>query len=122
MSKCPACGYDNPLPPKWLDRLTSIFRKKKPVEAPKNKGCGGGCGSCGDSGTTLADLKSGESGVVDCLKTSDADALDKMMAMSVYPGMRLSVIQASPSCVFQIGRSRFAVDKELAAVVGIKKD
>ena len=43
-----------------------------------------------------------------------------MIAMGVLPNTRILLIQKFPSYVFQIGKSQFAIDKELAGNVYVR--
>lgn len=68
----------------------------------------------------LSELPSGRKGKVSYLHTKDKEAINRLMAMGILPGVSLAVIQASPSCVIQIGHSQFALDKELAERVHVR--
>lgn len=69
----------------------------------------------------LSELKKNESGRVAHIQTSDAGILNKIMAMGILPGLYIKLIQRFPSFVFQIGESRFAVDKELAERIAVRR-
>ena len=49
--------------------------------------------------------------------TNDSAKLKKLMAMSIFPGMEVTLIQKFPSYVFQIGYSQFVVDRKLAECI-----
>jgi len=68
----------------------------------------------------LADLKKGQGGTVVRVLTVDRDILKKYAAMGIFPGVGIKLIQRSPSFLFQIGRSQFAVDKALASKIEIE--
>lgn len=70
----------------------------------------------------LSDMKENDSGVVAYLHTADREALHKLLAIGVLPHTGITLVQRSPTIVFQIGRSQFAVDKELAAAVFVRQD
>ena len=55
-----------------------------------------------------------QKGFVAYIRTRDGARLQKLTAMGVLPGMPIMMIQKSPSYVFQLGRTQFAVDRELA--------
>ena len=42
------------------------------------------------------------------------------MAMGILPGAPISLIQSFPSYVFQIRRTQFAVDKEIADAIYVR--
>ena len=69
----------------------------------------------------LSELEPGESGVIAYLHTDDKDALQKLLAMGALPGTEITLCQSTPSIVFEIGRSQFAVDEELASRVHIRR-
>ncbi len=63
---------------------------------------------------SLCELKAGQAATVVDVDTRNQALWRKVMAMGVFPGTRLIVTQTFPSCVFQLGQSQFAVDKNLA--------
>ncbi len=69
---------------------------------------------------TVAELKIGQKGSIAYLHSHDRSRIQKLMAMGVCPGASLHLIQRRPSFVFQIGRSQFAVDEELARSIYIR--
>ena len=69
---------------------------------------------------SLASLTARQKGKVAYIHTKDQKKLQKLMAMSVLPGLSISLLQTFPSYVFQIGQSQFAIDKELAESIYIR--
>jgi DtxR family transcriptional regulator, Mn-dependent transcriptional regulator len=69
----------------------------------------------------LSELPAGSGGKVAYLRTQDRDKLQKLMAMGVLPGTTIRVIQRSPSHVFSLGRSQFAVDRPLAESIFVRR-
>jgi len=69
----------------------------------------------------LTELKVGESGKVAYLHTQDKAALKKLIAIGALPGIKVKLIQKSPSFVFEVGNSQFAVDKEMASQIYINR-
>jgi DtxR family transcriptional regulator, Mn-dependent transcriptional regulator len=67
--------------------------------------------------TPLCDGRPGAEGTVVYLATRNKREVQKMMAMGILPGTPIQLIQRSPSYVFQIAYSQFAVDQRLAAVI-----
>jgi len=66
-------------------------------------------------------LAVGEEGRVAYLSTSAEDDLQKFLSMGVHPGDRLTLVRKSPTVVFRCGHSQFAVDRELAAQVYVRR-
>ena len=69
---------------------------------------------------SLASLSAKQKGKVAYIQTRDPKRLQKLMAMSVLPGMSIRLLQTFPSYVFQIGQSQFAIDKELAEGIYVR--
>ena len=68
----------------------------------------------------MSDLRKGDGGKVVRVLTIDKETLKKFAAMGIFPGVAVKLIQRSPSFVFQVGRSQFAVDKTLASRIEIE--
>lgn len=62
----------------------------------------------------LSELRKGQRGEIAYIHTADRKMLKKIMAMGALPGLSITLNQRFPSYVFQIGESRFAVDKNVA--------
>ena len=62
----------------------------------------------------LTDLAKNKNATVAYIKTQEKSALQKMIAMGILPNVKIKVLQKFPSYVLQMGKSQFAVDKELA--------
>lgn len=65
----------------------------------------------------LASVKRGNSGTVAALKTKDEMILHKLMAMGISPGMPILLEQRFPSYIIKVGRTRAALDQEMAKVI-----
>lgn len=68
----------------------------------------------------MTKLSVNQKGKVENITTHDHGKLRKIMAMGIFPGMTVTLIQKFPSYVFQVGQSQFAIDKELASCVYVK--
>lgn len=68
----------------------------------------------------LRDMVARDRGTIAYLATNDEGRLHKLMAMGALPGLRIAMIRKSPSYVFQVGQSQFAVDKELAEGIYVR--
>jgi Fe2+ transport system protein FeoA len=67
----------------------------------------------------LTKLKIGEQGRIAMLKTNDSHTINKLMALGVYPGLPIKLVQKSPSYVFQIGFTQIATDSEFAGEIQV---
>lgn len=54
------------------------------------------------------------------LHAPDRNMLQKLIAIGALPNTEITLIQRFPSYVFQIGKSQFAVDKELASCIYVR--
>jgi DtxR family Mn-dependent transcriptional regulator len=70
---------------------------------------------------SLSDLKPGERGTVSCLQHPSDQAVWKLAAMGVLPGVELNVVQHYPACIFRIGHAEFAVDAHMAGYVRVHR-
>ncbi|MBU5292868.1 ferrous iron transport protein A [Anaerosalibacter bizertensis] len=68
----------------------------------------------------LANLEKGFEGTIVEIKTDRDDIIRKLMAMGVFPGSSVKVIQTFPSYVFQVGYTQVAVDKEIARTIVVE--
>jgi DtxR family Mn-dependent transcriptional regulator len=68
----------------------------------------------------LTDLGKHRKAEVSYLQTQNRNALKKFIAMGVLPKTRVSIIQRFPSYVLQVGKSQFAIDRELAGNVYVR--
>ena len=68
----------------------------------------------------LTELRKNINVKVSYLQTRNRSALQKMIAMGILPDTKISLIQKFPSYVLQIGKSQFAIDKELAGNVYVR--
>lgn len=65
-------------------------------------------------------MKAGQKGRVGYIHTGNDKKLQKLMAMGVLPGMKISLLHKTPSYVFQIGHTQVAVDKEMASDIYVR--
>lgn len=98
-----------PLEPAWCASLKIFFKKfslkkKYPQQSlPKNH--------------SLLFLANGQKAKVTSLNTEDQEKLLKLMAIGIFPGRDITLIQKFPSYVFQLGHSQFAIDQDLAQII-----
>jgi DtxR family Mn-dependent transcriptional regulator len=70
--------------------------------------------------SSLSELKPGQGGEVAYVQMSDSGRLQKLMAMGVLPGGKITLLRRSPSFVFECGYSQFAVDEEIAGAIFVR--
>ncbi|MDF1562734.1 MAG: FeoA family protein [Deltaproteobacteria bacterium] len=70
---------------------------------------------------SLASLRPGTRGLVTALEEGSGDAVAKLLALGVVPGMQLALESVGPAVVFRIGHARFAVDRALAGAIRVQR-
>ncbi len=76
----------------------------------------------GDLGVVpLTELKSGEEGEIAYLLSGDDKKMQKLMALGVLPGNRITLLQTFPSYIFRVGFSEFAIDTAMAREIIVRK-
>lgn len=68
----------------------------------------------------LSELGVNKKAKISYLQTQDRAALQKIIAMGALPKTDIVLIQKFPSIVFKIGKSQFAIDKELASHIYVR--
>lgn len=68
----------------------------------------------------LADMKNGQEGHVCYLHTPDTSRAQMLISMGLVPGIGVKLLTTFPSYLFQMGDSRFAIDKELAREIYVR--
>ena len=71
--------------------------------------------------TPLGQLGIGETGTIAYLATEQEGDLQKFLAMGVHPGDPITLVRKTPSVVFRCGHSQFAVDRDLASQVYVRR-
>jgi len=69
---------------------------------------------------SLSKLDLNKKAKVSHIKTEDKAMLQRIIAIGALPNADITLIQRFPSFVFQIGKSQFAVDKELASCIYVR--
>lgn len=67
-------------------------------------------------------LHPGETGTIAYLAAPHGREFQKFLSMGVHPGDPLRLVRKTPSIVFQCGESLFAVDRELASQVYVRRE
>jgi DtxR family Mn-dependent transcriptional regulator len=62
----------------------------------------------------LADLRIGEQGIVSLLGGRRGGRLERLGALGLVPGVRITLVQRRPAIVIKVGETELAVDGELA--------
>ena len=76
----------------------------------------------GDLGIVpLTEFKSGQQGEIAYIQTEDNKKMQKLMAMGVLPGNKITLVQSFPSYIFRVGYSEFAIDTNLAREIFVRK-
>jgi len=76
----------------------------------------------GDLGIVpLTEFKSGQVGEIAYILTEDNKKMQKLMAMGVLPGNKITLVQSFPSYIFRVGYSEFAIDTNLAREIFVRK-
>ncbi|OGT97535.1 MAG: transcriptional regulator [Geobacteraceae bacterium GWB2_52_12] len=76
----------------------------------------------GDLGVVpLTEFKSGQNGEIAYIQTEDSKKMQKLMAMGVLPGNKITLVQSFPSYIFRVGYSEFAIDTNLAKEIFVRK-
>ncbi len=63
---------------------------------------------------TLCAMEPRKTGKIDHLETKNPGILQKLMAMGILPGMPITLLRKSPSYLFEVDQTRYAVDREIA--------
>lgn len=90
--RCPHCGYEWPL---------SQNGKNETV--------------------LLSHMKPGETGYIINICTFKTEHLKKIISLGLLPGMDIKLIRTSPTLLCQIGYSQFALDRDIASYVVVKR-
>lgn len=68
----------------------------------------------------LSELEPGQQGQIAYLQMSHPARLQKLMAMGVLPGGKISLVRRFPSFVFESGYSQFTVDEDIASAIYVR--
>jgi DtxR family Mn-dependent transcriptional regulator len=68
----------------------------------------------------LSELEINKKAKIAYLHMQDQNALQKIIAIGALPNTEILLIRKFPSYVFQIGKSQFTIDKELASYIYVR--
>lgn len=74
-----------------------------------------------DCEKNLTELEIGEEAIISRINTRDKKTLNKLMALGILPGMKVTLIQKFPSFVFRVGNTRIAADENISKNIGVSK-
>ncbi len=115
--RCPRCTYEMPEEPKLISRLRAWFQRRSGDPAVAETMPAAKTVPAAETEPRLAELAPGQRGTVVRLAVDDAGQRHKLMALGIMPGTAIVLERRSPSFVFRIGFSRFAVDERMARAV-----
>lgn len=64
--------------------------------------------------TTLCAMEPRKAGKISHLETKNRGILQKLISMGILPGMPVTLLRRSPSYLFEVDQTRYAVDREIA--------
>ena len=65
-------------------------------------------------------LGSKTQGTIAAIRNKDEKVVKKLLAMGVHTGMHITLEQRFPSFVIRVGRTRIAIDKNIANSIKVK--
>ena len=68
----------------------------------------------------LSEMQPNETGRIAYIQTNDTTVMQKLMAMGVLPGEEIRLIRRSPSFIFEVCHTQFAVDSEIADCIYVR--
>ncbi|OIO81204.1 MAG: hypothetical protein COW11_04555 [Candidatus Omnitrophica bacterium CG12_big_fil_rev_8_21_14_0_65_43_15] len=78
------------------------------------------CGRLPQAVLALSELNVKDRGIIAYLHSEDTGQMQKLMSIGVLPGLPIVLLQRSPSYVFAMGYSQFAIDKQLAGAIYVR--
>ena len=64
--------------------------------------------------TALCSMEPEKAGKISHLETKNPGILQKLISMGILPGMPVTLLRRSPSYLFEVDQTRYAVDREIA--------
>lgn len=68
----------------------------------------------------LSECEAGDRGKIVYIKADRDHTVNKLTAMGILPGLTIQLLAKTPSYLFQMGESQFAIDKELAGEIQVR--
>jgi ferrous iron transport protein A len=107
--KCPACGYEQPQEPRWLQKLAAWARRRTPQQP-----------SATPQRLPLTRLRTGSTARIVHVVQDSEGHWRKLTALGIMPGAVVRLVQKFPSYVLQIGYSTLALDHQLTAQIEVE--
>lgn len=107
-NKCPGCGYEMALEYRFMDKIKRFFRGASSKEEGKKNEI-----------VPLSELRRNKRGKVVYVQTHDTLALEKIIALGIFPGINIVLFQKFPAYLFQIGERQLAVDGSIAEKIQV---
>ena len=120
-----ACAMEHVLNPVVVDSICTILNHPKTCPhgrpIPAGPCCRNKVRDAAPAVRSLDQLKSGESGRILYVETTDHARLDKLTAFGMLPGTVVRVHQRQPSLVIILGETQLALDREIAQHIHVVK-
>ena len=120
-----ACAMEHILNPEVVDSICTILGHPRTcphgLEIPPGRCCKDKKLNAAPAVLTLDQLRSGESGRILYVETTDHARLDRLTTFGMLPGTIVRVHQRQPSLVVFIGETQLALDREIAHHIHVVK-
>jgi DtxR family Mn-dependent transcriptional regulator len=120
-----ACAMEHILNPGVVDNICTILGHPTTcphgLEIPRGACCVDMTRNAAPAVLGLDQLRSGESGRILYVETTDHARLDKLTAFGMLPGTIVRVHQRQPSFVVIMGETQLALDREIARNIHVAK-
>ncbi len=68
----------------------------------------------------LSECEENEKGKITFITTDKGQIMNKLTAIGVHPGLTIQLLRKTPSFLFKIGESQFAIDRSLAEKIHVR--
>jgi len=120
-----ACAMEHILNPSVVDSICTILGHPRTCphghEIPRGSCCKKKASAAVPAVYSLDQLRSGESGRVLYVETTDHARLDKLTTFGILPGTVIRLHQRQPSFVVILGETQLAIDREIAQHIHVVK-
>jgi DtxR family Mn-dependent transcriptional regulator len=120
-----ACAMEHVLNPGVLDNICTILNHPRTCphghEIPAGPCCKDKKRTAAPAVHSLDQLRSGESGRILYVETTDHARLDRLTTFGILPGTVIRVHQRQPSLVLILGETQLALDREIAQHIHVVK-
>ena len=70
----------------------------------------------------LSELDTGDRGVVSSVDTHNTHRTERLLALGITPGARVTLLQGFPGVVFECDQTEIAVERDVAKAIWVKVD